>query len=156
MVTSAALAAPPYQPRRTQSLGVQVRAGWSLKLIGISADGDMPDDTELDAVLTTVERHLPQSVRLAANCRVGFVIVHRGAEALWVLACWWELDMLYRRLLRADLGTTNLQPVSPDGPTACVWELLAIDHERRAWITHVLGRPSSPDFPGYLSAFAER
>ena len=152
MVTSAALAIAPYQPRRTESLGLHVRAGWNLKVTGISADGNMPSDTELGAVLAAVEGHLPRPARPAAASRAGFVIVHRGTEALWVQLCWWELDIMYQRLLRADLGTTDLRLVPPDGPAACVWELLAIDQERRAWVNHVLRRPADPDISGYLSA----
>ena len=142
----------PYRARRTRSLGVIERAGWSVKLIGITADGDLPDNGELEAAVMVAERELPQPARSQTRSATGFVIVHRGAEALWVLVCWWELDIMYERLWHADTGTTDLRPVPPGGPTACVWELLAIDHERRAWIEYVLRRPTAPDFAGYLAA----
>jgi hypothetical protein len=83
---------------------------------------------------------------------VAFVIAHLGTEALWADIGWWELDLLYQRLLRADLGSTDLRPVPPDGPLACVWELLAIEHERSAWVEHVLARPGRPHIDGYLNA----
>lgn len=67
-------------------------------------------------------------------------------------AGWWELDILHHRLFRADLGTVGFDPVPPGGPTACVWELLAVDHERQAWVDHVLVKPEAPDIPGYLAA----
>ena len=57
-----------------------------------------------------------------------------------------------QRLYRADLGSVQLRAVPPDGPTACVWELLAIDHERRAWVEHVLTDPVHPDPAAYLAA----
>lgn len=78
--------------------------------------------------------------------------MHRGAEALWAIVGWWELDILYQRMFRADPGTVTFQRVPPDGPTACVWELLAIDHERRSWVAHVLERPADPDLAGYPAA----
>lgn len=142
----------PYRPRPTRTLGVVERAGWTLKLIGITADGEPLTADEGDAALQAAERALPRPARTRTRPGIGFVIAHRGTEALWVLVCWWELDIMYERLWRAALGTTALHPVPPDGPTACVWELSAIDHERRAWIEHVLTRPSVPDFASYLSA----
>lgn len=141
----------PYRRRRTRSMGRADVAGWTLKLIGIGADA-LPGRAEIDAALAAAARDLPRPARTPARSAVGFVIVHRGTEALWTLVCWWELDILYERLWRADPGTTALRPVPPDGPTACVWELDAIEHERRAWIEYVLRRPAAPDLPGYLAA----
>jgi len=147
-----ALPAVPYQHRRTELLGVAARAGWKVKIIGISASDEPPSGAERTAALAAAEEILPQPPCTQARCGAGFVIVHRGAEALWVLVCWWELDILYHQVLRAPLGTTDLQAVPSDGPTACVWELLAIDHERRAWVAHMLQHPASPDLDGYLAA----
>jgi hypothetical protein len=148
MPTTSPLLIEPYLPRRTEPLGVVERAGWTIKLIGITADADLPDDVEVAAAVTLAVQELPRPPRDG----IGFCVVHRGAEALWVLVCWWELELLYERLFRADLGSTELLPVPPEGPTACVWELLAIDHERQAWVDHVLARPSAPDFAGYLAS----
>ncbi|MEV0430930.1 nuclear transport factor 2 family protein [Micromonospora sp. NPDC050495] len=64
----------------------------------------------------------------------------------------WELDLLYHQLFRAELGGTDFQRVPSGGPTACVWELLAINHERQAWVEHVLRRPADPDVAAYLAA----
>jgi hypothetical protein len=137
----------PYRPRRIEPLGVVERTGWTIKLIGITAGTDLPDDAEVAAAVEVAGRELPQPPR-----GIGFCIVHRGAEALWVLVCWWELDIMYERLWRADLGSTDLRAVPPDGPTACVWELQAICHERQAWIEHVLTKPAAPDIAGYLGS----
>lgn len=151
------LPTPPYRPRRTEFLGVQVRAGWRVKVIGINASGDLPDHAETEAALVAAESALPQPAFAGGRRGIGFVIVHRGAQALWVLVCWWELDILHHRVLRAPLGTTDMDAVPTATLTACVWELLAIDHERHAWVTHVLQRPDLPDFGAYLvDAFAVR
>lgn len=151
MGASVALPMPPYQPRRTELLGVEARVGWKVKVIGISASDELPSPAEKEAALVAAESALPQPALSQARCGTGFVIVHHGAEALWVLVCWWELDILYHRVLRAPLGTTDLEAAAADGPTACVWELLAIDHERRAWVAHVLQHPGDPDLDGYLA-----
>ena len=151
MGASAALPMTAYQPRRTELLGVEARAGWKIKVIGISASNELPSGAERAAALVAAEGVLPQPALTRTRCGTGFVIVHRGAEALWVLVCWWELDILYHQVLRAPLGTTDLQAVPAGGPTACVWELLAIDRERRTWVAAVLQHPGSPDLDGYLA-----
>jgi hypothetical protein len=38
----------------------------------------------------------------------------------------------------------------PTPAIACVWELAVLDHERRAWVRHVLARPHGPDAGAYL------
>jgi hypothetical protein len=152
MRASGELPTASYQPRRTQPLGVVERAGWAVKITGITAGGELPDNTEVDAALRSAHSLLPQPARTEKRTGAAFLIVHRGAEALWAIVGWWELDILYQRLFRADPGTATFRRVPPDGPTACVWELLAIDHEQRAWVTHVLERPADPDLAGYLAA----
>jgi hypothetical protein len=134
-------------------------AGWAVKVIGIGADGRLPDETERQAALTLAAEALPREIgppptadMTADAVRAAFLIVHPGEEALWAVLAWWRLDILYQRLYRAELGSVELRPVPPDGPTACVWELLAIDHERRAWVEHVLTDPARPDPAAYLAA----
>jgi hypothetical protein len=143
---------PPYTPRRTEPLGVVTLRGWIVKLTGISAGNDLPGRKETDAALAAVDRELPRRPRVAAQPAVAFVIVHVGADAFWVIGCWWDLDILHHRLFRAELGSTDLRRVEPDGPIACVWELLAIDHERQAWVTSILMRPERPDIDGYVAS----
>jgi hypothetical protein len=123
-----------------------------VKIIGITASGDLPDATEIEAAAGAAERLLPQPARTGKRPGAAFLIVHRGAEALWAILGWWELDILYQRLFRADPGTGIFWQVPPDGPTACVWELLAIDHERRSWVARILQRPADPDLAGYLDS----
>lgn len=143
---------PPYMPRRTEPLGAVLLRGWIVKLIGISARNDLPGRPETDAALAVVDQELPRQPRLATHPAVAFAVVHIGAEAFWVIVCWWDLDVLHHRLFRADLGSTELCRVEPDGPVACVWELLAIDHERQAWVTSVLMHPEHPDVDGYVAS----
>lgn len=152
MSTSGALPMAPYRPRRTGSLGLAERAGWAVKIIGITVSGELPDDSEVEAAVGTTERNLPQPARTEKRPGVAFLIVHRGTEALWAILGWWELDILYQPLFRADPGTVAFQRVPPEGPTACAWELLAIDHERRLWVALVLERPADPDLAGYLAS----
>lgn len=136
----------PYRPRRTDPLGVHRVAGWSVKLTGITADGAEMSLEQRRAALGAAERTLPANDPGAA-----FLVAHRGEEALWVIVGWWRADISYQRMFHAPLGTVRLAQVGPDGPSGCVWELLAIDHERRAWVRHVLSRPHDPDLDSYLA-----
>jgi hypothetical protein len=131
-VTVHGVSSTPYRPRRTEPIGVHEVAGWAVKMIGIGADGRLPEESERQAALAVAAEVLPDetSPSTAAGTgadavRAGFLIVHPGEEALWVIVAWWRYDILYQRLYRADLGSVDLSAVSPDGPTACVWELLA-------------------------------
>lgn len=100
MSTSAGLPIAAYQPRRTPSLGIRERAGWAVKIIGITASGDLPGATEVEAAAGSAERLLLQPARTGKRPGAAFLIVHRGAEALWAILGWWELDILYQRLFR--------------------------------------------------------
>ena len=142
---------PAYEPRLTEPLGVREAAGWKVKLIGIAAGDDLPSTAALDAALAAAVGQLPQPASTDRRQGMAFLIVHSGTEALWGILGWWELDILYLRTLRADLGTTTFTLVPPDGPTACAWELLAVDAERQSWVTHVLSSPEAPDYTAYLA-----
>ena len=94
----------PYQPRRTQSLGVVERAGWAVTIIGITAGCDHPDNTEVAAAIGSAHRLLPQPARTAKRPGAAFLIVHRGLEALWAIVGWWE------RAYGLCLGTARHRP----------------------------------------------
>ncbi|MFI5706686.1 hypothetical protein [Kribbella sp. NPDC051620] len=138
-----------YRPRLTRTLGVEPRGDWRVRVTGISASGVLPDAAAQEAALDAADKLLPPVT--AERPGMAFLIVHTGTEALWGILGWWELDILYVRSLRADLGTTDFHLVPPDGPTACAWELLVVNQERQSWVAHVLSRPHDPDYDGYLS-----
>jgi hypothetical protein len=140
-----------YRARATGPLGLRRRAGWTIKVTGITAAEPLGRD-EVEAALRCAAVHLPQPPAAAGRSGIAFVVLHRGAAALWLILGWWGQDLLYQRVFRADLGTTSFWPVPPDGPSACVWELLVVGHERDAWVEHVLRRPDEPDVDGYLAA----
>lgn len=88
----------------------------------------------------------------------GFVVLHRGGDgAAYLNAYTWVWDnVLHMR------GAAAAQPAlgCPDGdPThfrpldrpwiGCVWELPPIQHERDAWVRHMLV-PDTADLDGYL------
>ena len=88
----------------------------------------------------------------------GFVVLHRGGDgAAYLNAFTWVWDnVLHMRGAAAaqpalgcpDNDPTHFMPL--DRPLiGCVWELPPIQHERDAWVRHML-MPSVADLNGYL------
>lgn len=78
---------------------------------------------------------------------VGFVILHRGEEALWLLLHWWMPGgILAERLWSSPLeGPIAFEP--RDRPLmACVWELVPIAFERDAYVRTVMNGRSDDDY----------
>jgi hypothetical protein len=120
--------------RRTDFHGVVRLAGWRLKLYTISAAGRDVSEALLDRARETASAALPGG----DGC--GFLIVHSGEDAIWLLVHWWQGDILCQRLLRATDDTRFA--VAEPHLFACVWELHVIDHERRSWASNGLGARS--------------
>ena len=88
----------------------------------------------------------------------GFVVLHRGRDgAAYLNAYTWVWDnVLHMRGAAAaqpELGCPDEDPahfMTLDRPwIGCVWELPPIQHERDAWVRHML-LPDAPDLAGYL------
>lgn len=82
---------------------------------------------------------------------IGSLIVHEGKDGVWTLLSFWAGGNMLRT-------TTFYSPFTDEsdfqllerGSMACVWELAVIDHERRAWVKHVLMN-CIPDYAAYLN-----
>ena len=82
---------------------------------------------------------------------LGFVIVHRGQIADWIVLCWWTDDDIMRsRVLTHENGVVSDR--SDENFLGCVWELSVIDWERKAWINTILRHPGSATPGDYLAA----
>jgi hypothetical protein len=138
-----------FRPRPTQPLGVEEIQGWSLKWYAINVEPEPIDQEIVEAAKELVATAIPVA---DVDPAVGFVIVHRGEEAVWLLPALWRGDILYQRVFGAPLSDpTRFKEVGgPDGPTACVWELVVHAHERDAFVAHVLSGARGPDAAAYL------
>ncbi|MFF4879849.1 hypothetical protein [Micromonospora sp. NPDC000668] len=88
----------------------------------------------------------------------GWVVLHRGGDTgAYLLAYTWVWDNAVE-IRTAAAGQPALD--CPDQDPAhfvelrrpavgCVWELAVLEHERAAWVRHMLV-PESPDLTGYL------
>lgn len=61
--------------------------------------------------------------------------------------------MLNTHIYLSEYATpTQFKLISGSGLFACVWELEVINHERLAWVQHVLHQYPTPDYATYLQA----
>ena len=135
-----------FTARPTRYVRISTLNGWRLKRYEITLDATPVSDdvnTAIDELLTEA---------LPAHDGVGFIVVHQGAEQMWLLADLWQGDIIHQHTFFANLDTpTEFQPVAAGGPTACVCELAVHSHERDAYVRHVLDPADGPDINAYLS-----
>lgn len=89
----------------------------------------------------------------------GWVVLHRGADTgAYLLAYSWFWDNVVEcRIAVAgqpaldcpDDNPAHFVPMDRPG-VGCVWELGVLEHERAAWVRHLLA-PDRPDLAGYLA-----
>ena len=142
----------PYLPRRIAPQGLWSDDERTLKAYAIQRDPDASSPMLADVVATAARAAALQVLREQAGPRdhdLGYVIVHVGEEAVWLLVDWWITGgIVCQRMLSAPLARpTQFEPVAAPA-LACVWELAVIAHERDAWIRHMLRE--APDAQGYL------
>ena len=142
----------PYRARMMAPLGRLDAPGHALKLTAIHlADRDPPGEGVLAAAREHAGDVLPAAAeREGGSEGLGFVILHEGLQGTWLLLHWWAHgDILCGRLLRAEPGGAVFAPQDDRPLLACVWELVVIDHERRAWVRAMMRE--APDSGAYLA-----
>lgn len=143
-----------FKPRPTRFVEISVINGWRLKRYQIAVDSAPISDMVTDAVDAVLVKHLPQST--VGDVTVGFLIVHHGAESIWVLADLWMGDIVHQHTFSAPLDDPeNLESVQAGGPTACVWELPIHAFERDSFVKHVLDPQDGPDTDAYRKSFPD-
>lgn len=142
--------ADPYRERPTRCTGVNLCGKWQLKTYEISRSGQpLPVEATAEAL-----RSIQQNVVWPHETqeRYGFLILNLGEQALWALAHFWVNDILRQYCFFAPLDGPFRFDVNPmPGFNACVWELKVTQHERDAWVRHVMADPGAPRFDQYLS-----
>jgi hypothetical protein len=148
-----------YHPRAISFLKLHEAAGWRLKFYGITVSGGPPRPELITVAEALVPSVLPSPAVYGGSddphdidrYGVGFVTLHDARDYAFALFDWWagenELHQRIYSSLPTRLGAMRPHPSNAVG---CVWELAVTDHERRAWLEHVLARPDGPDIEGYL------
>lgn len=139
--------AKPYVRRLFQYMGVQDLGGGTFKLYMIDLDPDAglvdpPDAAALSYATTFSGQRL-------SDAPIGFIILHKGEEGDWLLLHWWAPGgILHNHVAhRADTGAPYA--AAGDSLLACVWEQVILEHERKAWVKHVLA-PTGCSIENYL------
>ena len=140
-----------YSPRSLTALRPELVRGWTVKRYAVSALRAAPPEEVLDFARLAVERSLPHAYGDALS--YGYSVVHEDADGCYVVVGWWSRNrvILHSRTWLADWGALTEPRPAPGHATACIWELVAMAHERHAWVEHVVSRPE-PDLDGYLAA----
>jgi hypothetical protein len=140
----------PYQPRQVRSLGTWRIDDWKLKVYGLKYRGRTPSAATVSAARDFTARTLPRPGRTDTRYGAGFVIVHEGQDARWLLIDWWGHESVLHHLL--FMASLDGEPEFIDPPPdlcACVWELPIIAFERTAWVEAVLGA-TPPGLHAYM------
>lgn len=157
----------PYAPRTIRWLGRHEAPGATLKVYGIHPAGGVPTDAAMAAARRVADAWLaaPRGARTAggvdwAACPehgLGSLVVHQGREALFVvLDVWLGENMMRHRVWAAPLNAIErLEPLEHAEAAFCVWELAVIQHERAAWLRHVLTPEGRSDREAYLDDVLE-
>ncbi|MQS15936.1 hypothetical protein F7Q99_27695 [Streptomyces kaniharaensis] len=130
---------------------------WQLKPYHVTRDADRPLAAPLvDAAYATAATMLPDPDDEMPPA--GWLVLHEGMGALYLCVYTWVWgNVVHARTAAAGepyLGcpdddlthwTVNTTPYA-----GCVWELPTMEHERRAWVRHLL-TPDTPDLTAYLT-----
>ncbi len=132
-----------------------VAAGRHVKRYHVNLDGAEIDQARQEAAYAFLPGLLPRPDGTPAAT---FTVLHETANGIFLNAYSWYWDnVLYCRTAAAGIPflgcpdedyTHWVELAEP--LIGCVWELPPIEHERSAWIRHVL-RPAEPDLGAYLA-----
>ncbi|GAA4155622.1 hypothetical protein [Actinomadura keratinilytica] len=147
----------PHRERPVSFLGPHETAGWRLKVYGITTDGARPPAGLVDAAPALAPEALPAPAVLRGGPEpdrygLGFAVVHRAGDFCFALYDWWAGENeLHQRLHSSPLDDPRALRPHPTPAVFRVREGAVRDHERRAWLRHVLARPDGPDADAYLA-----
>ena len=135
-----------FQPRKTIFKKVIQQQGWRIKLYTIN------EKEEFDTViLEKILIQLPTPALTQNRYGVGFLIIHQGVVANWLLLNWWGYeDIIHQKLFNSPVDDfPNIQEVADKTIMACIHELAIYHFEVEAWKKWILSR-AIPDFDNYL------
>ena len=133
----------PYKPRHITRLGLWTVTDWKFKAYAIAGYGPKLNEALDQDLISEARAYLEKNldaISATPHYGHGFIIVHEWDRAeKWLLINWWTDGCICRRLLAGASGmdSNTFGPVSPD-LMACVYELVPIDFESRAWTSTVL------------------
>ena len=141
-----------YQARSTKFHELAEHNDWRIKVYTITAHAHGLTESLLTAAKNIAFLHLPKTAITDQRYGVGFLIIHQGLMANWILLDWWEHNDIIHHLVFSSPSDNpnNITAVTDHSIMACVYELEIIEFERRAWIDTILSNKNPPDFERYL------
>lgn len=130
----------PYVPRASRLVSIHEYGGWRLKVYEICFDSHSIPSDQVAATLTFAENSVPWPHASNVSNNAGFVIIHRGQDAMWLMIHLWQSDILVQFAYQATFSNpVDFIPLRSDGMCGCVWELEIVKHERDAWVRCAMG-----------------
>ena len=149
----------PYKSRPIRFLELWEHEGWRVKVYGISASAERPSSQIVDAIKVKATETLPVPATDEDLYGVAFLYAHQGRDGGGFASVnWWgnENELFHLQYEAPGSAVSELRSVTETGgSTACVWDLAVIEHERKAWVKHVLANDAGPDLDAYLAAILE-
>lgn len=143
----------PYKSRTFAPLDLWRIGQFKIKPYWISADvtAIQPDPALTDAARASVASTFDTVEDLGHHHSLGFAVVHHGEAGVWLLFYWWAFDSVFCTLRWHAEGQPpwRFNPVEERRINACVWEGIAVEHERQAWVRTMLR--ADPDPEAYLA-----
>ncbi len=142
-----------YQARKIAFREILSVDDWQVKSYTITKKTSFGAETTYQAALQQLPGWLKMENSFnAQHQKHAFLITHEGTEGVFVLVNWWVGgNMLNSLIWMASRDHPEaFEQISGDGLMACVWELEVMNHERLAWLHHVLKQPHEPLFENYL------
>lgn len=142
-----------YKQRRFRTLQPWKFGPTLLKVHLISSKLDREPYAESKDIVSAARRWvgglLPAMSEEGDHFDVGYVILHEGEAAHWLLFHWWIRGGICCSIMSSASHEDAISFRRVDRPyMACVWESVSIEHERRAWVDAVLCDKS--DVAGYV------
>jgi len=139
-----------YQSRPVSFLELWEYDGWRMKMYGIAHGRTRPENDLVDRA-----RELAAGVLggVSDHYGVGFIGVHQGKTGNFIFVDWWaqENELHHRVFISTSASPYDFVDATATGPTACVWDLAVIHHERDAWVETVMKRGGRDGFDAYLA-----
>lgn len=137
----------PYRPRQYRSGGLLEVGTARFKTYLIDrAEAPLAEEDALAAMAAFFDQ---PNAPVVPDHALGHIMVHRGEGGDWLLVHWWTPGgIMAGHLLQSACGALTFHLVA--GPViACVWEQIVVEHERRAWVRHMMA--AKPDPEGFLA-----
>ena len=149
-----------YRDRSIAFIDVLTVQDVSIKLYTISFRKIFAASRTLDEV----RKRLPDWLRLMDSSSLkthknAFLIVHEANEGLIILYNWWTGENMIETKLffaRHEKPDEIVSSIFKSKQLVCIWELEVFYHERKAWIRHILSKPTAPDYQTYQHDYYQK